>query len=382
MNSLRVLQVVTRMVRGGAQQVVLDLLERLPRGSYRQALVCGAGSADEAALLPRAERAAEEVIRVPGLVREVRPRADAAAVARLGALFRRRRPDVVHAHTYKAGVTASVAARLAGVPAVVFTPHGHIFARGSRIPGVPEGGRRLAALLWITRAAQCFAHRVTALSTADLEGQLALGLAPRSKYCVVRNGIDVDRFAAPPRRDLSGGPVIGAVGRFTEEKGHTHLVEAFARARVALPGARLVLVGYGELEADLRQRATSLGLDGAVRFAGERDSAEMLPGFDLFVQPSLYESQGLAILEAMAAGRPVVASDVGGVRDVVQEGETGLLVPPADPAALAGAIVRLARSPDLASSMADRARARVRELFTLDRMVEAYARLYRQILGR
>jgi len=171
------------------------------------------------------------------------------------------------------------------------------------------------------------------------------------------------------------------VGRLSEEKGHRHLIQAMPAVLRTLPNARLVLVGYGALEGELRGRASSLGLDGAVTFAGERDSAEMLPSFDLFVQPSLYESQGLALLEAMAAGVPSIATDVGGVADVVRHGETGLLVGPADPDALAGAIVRLAESPDLARELSQRAARHVRDHFSSGTMLDAYARLYRELVG-
>jgi glycosyltransferase involved in cell wall biosynthesis len=364
---LRIAQVLTRGVRGGALQVVRFLLDRLPREEFEQRLVCGPEAAPDGALV------------VPELQREIRPRQDAAALLRLTRIFAKERPDVVHAHTYKAGVLASVAGRIAGVPAVIFTPHGHIFSRGANIPGVP-GGLKLEALRWITRAAQGCADRITALSEPDLEQQVALGLSPASKYVVVRNGIDVERFARPRGRLFDGAPVIGAVGRFSAEKGHRYLIQAMPAVRRALPRARLVLVGYGEQEGDLKSRAAGLGLDGAVTFAGERDSADVLSSFDLFVQPSLYESQGLALLEAMAAGIPVIASEVGGIGDVVFHEESGLLVPPARPETLAAAIVRLAEAPELALRLAREASRRVREHFTLETMIGAYARLYRELV--
>ncbi len=382
MRRIRVLQVITRMVRGGAQTVVLELLERLPRGEFEQVLVCGgSGEGSDGAMIPRARRAAE-VVRIPELVREINPVGDALAAASLAKMFMSRRPQVVHAHTYKAGVVASVAARLAGVPAIVFSPHGHIFARGSQIPGVPSSPWKLSALRWITRAAQACAHRVTALSDADLREQIALGLASPSKYVVIRNGVDAGRFHAAPMRLVGDAPVIGSVGRFTAEKGHLCLVDAFAAVRACMPRSRLVLVGRGELEGAIRRRVVDLGLADSVEFPGEVDSAEVLPGFDIFVQPSLYEGQGLAVLEAMAAGRPVVAADVGGVRDAVRDGDTGLLVRAADPAALAGAILRLARDPGLGASLAARAREWVLESFSVDRMASDYARLYKELLGR
>jgi glycosyltransferase involved in cell wall biosynthesis len=368
MNPLRVFQVLTRCVRGGAHQVVRCLLDRLPREEFEQTLVCGPEAAPPGALV------------VPELVREIRPRTDAAALVRLTRIFAKERPDVVHAHTYKAGVLASVAGRIAGVPAVIFTPHGHIFSRGAGIPGVP-GGLKLDLLRWITRAAQACADRITALSTPDLDQQVALKLSPASKYVVVRNGIDVERFARPRQRAFDGSPVIGAVGRLSEEKGHRILLQAMASVIRELPRARLVIVGYGALEGELRGRASSLGLDGAVTFTGERDSAEMLPSFDLFVQPSLYESQGLALLEAMAAGVPAIATDVGGVADVVRDGETGLLVPGADPDALARAIVRVAGDAELGLALSRRASLRVRDHFSSETMLDAYARLYRELVA-
>lgn len=379
MRRLRVFQVITRMARGGAQRVVLELLGRLPREEFAPTLVCGEY---DGALLPEARATGVEVILVAGLVREVCLKADVAAWGRLAALFERRRPHVVHAHTYKAGMLASVAARWVGVPAVVLSPHGHVFSPGAGIPGVPAGGWKLGLLRGVTQAAQAWAHCVTALSEADLRQQVALGLGAISRYVVVPNGIDVDRYAAPRPRLFPGRPVVGAVGRFSPEKGHRVLVEAFARVRAVFPEARLILVGYGGEESELRQAAARAGLADAVIFPGERDSSEVLPSFDLFVQPSLYESQGLAILEAMAAGRPVIATDVGGVRDVVRDGETGLLVPPKDPGALAAALVELAKAPERAGALAARARAEVRERFSVNRMVASYAQLYRCLANR
>lgn len=358
MRPVRVLQVITRWVRGGARQVVRHLLDRLPAAEFEQTLVRGPDG-DAGGLV------------VPSLVREIRPVRDLDALGRLVLLFQDRRPDLVHAHTYKAGVLAAFAGRVAGVP-VLFTPHGHVFS--GAIPGVPRGGG-LDVLRWITKAAQACAARVTALSETDLRQQLDLGLAPAAKYAVVRNGIDAARFARGGGRLFPGEPVIGCVGRFAEEKGQAVLVEAMGHVLRALPGARLVLVGYGPLEAALRRRASPLGE--AVVFAGERDAAEVLGAFDLYVQPSFYESQGLAILEAMAAGVPVIATDVGGVRDAVIPGETGALVPAGDAAALARAIVATARDPARATRAA-RASARVRSEFHADRMAAAYASLYRE----
>ena len=363
MKRLRVVQVITRWVRGGARQVVQQLLDLLPSAEFEQTLLRGPDG-DAGGLV------------LPSLLRDISPWRDLEALARLTMFLQQRRPDLVHAHTYKAGVLAALAGRVAGVP-VILTPHGHVFSKGASIPGVP-GGTGLDVLRWVTRAAQACARRVTALSEADLREQLALRLAPASKYAVVRNGIDVRRFTPGGPRRFAGSPVIGCIGRFSPEKGQADLLDAMPEIRRALPEARLVLVGYGDLEAELRRRAAPLGE--AVEFAGERDAAEVLGSFDLYVQPSRYESQGLAILEAMAAGVPVVATDVGGVRDAVVPGETGVLVPAGDAGALARAVVATARDPGR-MSRASRASARVGEVFGAARIAAEYAALYREVSG-
>lgn len=363
MRRLRVVQVITRWVRGGARQVVQQLLDLLPSAAFEQSLVRGP-EGDPGGLV------------VPSLVREIRPWRDLDALSRLTLIFQQRRPDLIHAHTYKAGVLAAFAGRLAGVP-VILTPHGHVFAKGAAIPGVPAG-TGLDLLRWLTRAAQACAGRVTALSAADLREQLDLRLAPAAKYAVVRNGIDAARFAKGGPRRFEGAPVIGCVGRYSPEKGQGVLIDAMGDVLRAFPGARLVLVGYGALEGELRRRASTFGT--AIEFAGERDAAEVLGSFDLYVQPSLYESQGLSILEAMAAGVPVVATEVGGVRDAVIPGETGVLVAPGDAAALARAIVSTAGDPER-EARAARAAARVRSEFGAARMAADYAALYREVSG-
>ncbi len=367
--TVRVLHVITRMIQGGAQLIVRQLLDHLP---FEQALVCGSeGSVDGI-------RAPSFV--VPDLVREVSPRRDFRAVAALYRIIRRWRPTVVHSHTYKSGVVASVAARAASVPGIVFTPHGHIFASDSRIPGVPTGGAKLEALRWVTRLAQMCADRITALSESDLAQQVRHRLSPRSKYLVVPNGVEAEAFqngkADRAKWGLNGfRPLLGTVGRLTSEKGHEVLLEAMPRIRSAIPSAGLAIVGGGELDGALRSRAGE-----GVRMLGHVPSRQVLSCFDLYVHPSFYESQGLAILEAMAAGKPVVATDAGGVRDVVSHGETGLLVPPGNSRALAEAVLRLASDPAEGARLAANARRRVQSEFSLRAMLERYASLYRSLL--
>lgn len=380
--AIRLSFVITRLIRGGAQRIVLTLLERLDRSRFDIELVTGAQTGSEGSFLADAERLGLPVRVVPALAREIHPLRDASAIGALWRHFRRVSPHIVHAHTYKACVLGAFAARAAGVPRVILSPHGHIFEPEAGIPGVPRAGARLYALRELTRAAQRCADRVLALSEEDLRGQLRYGLAPRSRYRVIQNGIACPAEAdVRPRPRVAGrGPVIGSVGRLTREKGHALLLEGIARLRPRCPTLRVRIVGGGPEEAALREQARRAGLDDCVEWAGHRsDVMRQLAEMDVYVHPALYEGQGLAILEAMACGRPVIATAVGGVPAVVRDGETGVLVPPRDPAALAEAVERLWNDPARAERLARNARAFVEKAFPVEAMVKAYERLYRDL---
>lgn len=383
--SIRITHVITRLIRGGAQRVVLTLLERLDRSRFRLELVTGPQTGSEGSFFPEAERLRLPVRVIPELTREVHLVRDAVATVRLARHLRRSRPHIVHAHTSKACVVSTLAARAAGVPYVVLSPHGHIFEPRAGIPGVPTPGVRLGLLRDLTRVAQRCADRVVALSEEDLHEQLRYALAPRSRYRVIRNGIVLPPGPAQgPRARVPGrGPVVGSVGRLTREKGHGLLLDAVARLRPRCPGLRAQIVGGGPDAENLRRRAQALGIAEAVEWRGHRaDVFQELAAMDLYVHPALYEGQGLAILEAMACGRPVIATAVGGVPAVVRDGETGVLVPPHDPEAMARAIEALWRDPARAERLARSARAYVERTFPIRAMVQAYEQLYKGLLER
>lgn len=212
------------------------------------------------------------------------------------------------------------------------------------------------------------------------------------KYVTIHNGIDPDRFTAGRR--LTGSelglqeklPVIGTVCRLSEpEKGLTVLLQAMARLAEpsGSPGCQLIIVGEGPSSKRLRDLGEELGVAPWVRFVGaRRDVADLLPLTDVFVLPSLSEGFGIAIVEAMAAGRPVVATAVGGIPEIVLQGETGLLVPPGDPGALAGAVRQLLEQPDRAAAMGAKGRQRARERFSIATVVRRHEDLYETLIAR
>ena len=209
-----------------------------------------------------------------------------------------------------------------------------------------------------------------------------------AKTVVIYNGVDdlASRPAEPAPSETTrpepGRPTAVCIASLRPKKGHAHLLEAFRQVVARVPAARLLIVGEGPLRDELRRLAARLGLDGTAVFTGYRpDVADLLRAADLFVLASREEGMPNALLEAMSAGLPSVVTNVGGVPEVVEEGRTGYLVPPADPAAMAQRLATLLEDPQLRSRMGVEARLRFEASFTLQRMVAAYESLYGQVLA-
>ena len=376
-NRIRVLHVITRLVIGGAQENTLLTVGRLDRERYEVTLASGPTTGPEGSLEDRLP-AMSAFERIPGLVRRPHPVQDAAALARLYALMRRDRYQIVHTHTTKAGILGRMAARLARVPVVLHTPHGHAFH--DYLDGTGSAAlRRLER--WLAR----LTDQIVCLTAAERDDHLRLGIGHPEQFEVIHSGVDVERFrsarpdAAVKRRQLGlppTGPLVGCVARLVRVKGVHHLLEAVPRIRAAVPGATVVYVGDGPLRPELERRADLLGLNGGVAFLGvRRDVAEIMPLFDLVVLPSLNEGMGKAAVEAMAAGRPVVGSRISGIQDVVRDGETGFLVPPGDPDGLARAIIRCLANPALGRTMGRQGQAQA-GAYGIDTMMAKIDRLY------
>ena len=313
---------------------------------------------------------------------------DARALAELVRLFRRLRPDIVHTHNPKPGVYGRLAARLAGVPAVVNTVHGLYATPDDR-------WARRAVVYGVERAASMCSQAELVQNPEDLDTLGRLGVPP-AKLVLLGNGVDLRRFrpvpppaAAPARRALGvvdGQVVVGMVGRLVWQKGFRDLFAAADLLRRRRPEVRVVVVGPrdpdkadGLGEADLAA-ARALG---NVTFLGERRDVEALyPGFDLFVLPSYREGFPRSAMEASACGVPVIATDIRGCREVVDPGVTGLLVPPGQPEALAEAVDQLAGDPARRRAMGRAARQRAEAEFDDRRVVSITLDVYRRLLGR
>jgi glycosyltransferase involved in cell wall biosynthesis len=277
--------------------------------------------------------------------------------AKLVALLRRVRPRI--AHVVDVWPQALIASRLARVPRVLVTHHTPELPRHDNL-----AGRAWLWAGWLTKPEVVY----TSASDRDRDG--------RRPSHVVPLGIDLDRFAVGKPVLPKNGPLVGNVGRLAPQKDHATLLEAIALVRERRPDVRLVLVGDGELRVELERQAAALGLAESVLLLGERhDVPDLLASIDVFANASRYEGLCLAVIEAQAAGVPVVATPVGGIRETIVDGETGLLVPPGDHRALADAISRLLDDRHLATRLASAARL-VAERYSERRMIDETLRLY------
>ncbi len=388
MERAKVIHVITRLDNGGSAQNTLLTAIRHDRPRFEPLVVVGdagpwndqGGRQATEANCRKLEKAGVRWTMIPSLGRTIQPLRDVSTFWSLVRLFRRERPHVVHTHTSKAGVLGRLAAWFARVPVVVHTPHGHVF--------YGHFGRLASWLfLQVERLLAPMSTKLIALTEAERDEHLARAVGTSRQFAVVPSGIELSRFRNVEKRRPSWfacsdeATVIGSVGWFTPVKGHAYLIEAFAKVRARVRNVFLVLVGNGRELENLMALSKRLELEQAIRFITDcQDVAQCLAGMDLYVQPSLNEGMGRALIEAMAAGLPVIATSVGGIPAVVEDRRNGLLVPPGDVQALAAALFALLDSPELARTLAAAAGRTVGERFGAGAMVEAIEAHYDQAL--
>jgi len=396
MDRVRVVHVITRFDKGGSAENTFLTVTGLNPARYETYLLAGSDGQDTAAAVstPSAESAAAEenmarvqaagvkTFIVPELVRPVAPLRDLRAFLRIRGLIRRLAPQIVHTHTSKAGIIGRLAAFSAGVPVVVHTPHGHVFwgyfgAVASRF------------FITLEKSASRLTDRLIMLTGQEKADHLRYRIAPPDKFVVIHSGVCLEPFLQitiadrRPDSDPAFPPdsfVIGTIGRLTAIKGQRYLLEAAAGLLREIPELICIIVGEGELRRELAARAASLGMGERAFFPGwRRDVPSYMAALDLFVMPSLNEGMGRVVVEAMAAGRAVIASDVGGLRDLVVHGENGLLVPPGNAAALAAAIRTLYRDPKRRRIMGQNGRMKA-PAFSAAAMIKKIDELYMNLL--
>jgi glycosyltransferase involved in cell wall biosynthesis len=377
---IRVAAVIEALGRGGAERLLVDTARGLDRARYSLDVYTLFEARRDYAPALKELGIREVCLGLPG------PRRLPSAALRLHALLREHEPDLVHTHLYAANQVGRVAARLRRLP-VLSTYHDAdyepIVCAGN--PGLSRTTQLLLQLLDIASVVLSRA-RIVAVSdyvAASVQRRLRV---PASRTTVIHNGVDTTLFRpdmherAKTRTQLglsASRRVLICVGRMTPQKGQTTLIRAMARVRRSLPESQLLLVGEGGSRPDNEALSGRLALTEAISFLGARwDVADLLRASDLLVLPSLHEGFGLVLAEALATGLPVVAARIGPVPEVVTHQTTGLLVPPSDPEALAGAILELLANESRRARMGVRARADAVERFSLPKMVRALEDLY------
>jgi glycosyltransferase involved in cell wall biosynthesis len=354
--------VVESMRRGGAETVVVEHVRRA--AADVEPLVCALNHGGPALELARAAGAPVFVLD------KSHP---AAGVAALAALIRREGVQLVNGHNASGGLYAALAARLAGSPPVYRTEHTiHYPGRHSMLYPVLEP------------LATALTRRVVCVCQAVLESHVSRLPWAARRFVTVANGISPAPHTRPRedvRRELGVAPgqrLVLSVGSLTRQKAQHVLVEAFVAASANAPGVRLVIAGDGPLRPQLETRIDALGAGARVMLAGAReDAADLMQACDLFVLSSEREGLPMTVLEAMRAGRAVVSTRIGGTGEAVVDGETGVLVPVGDAAALARALTTLLADPERCRVLGEAGRRRWTERFTAARMVAATEALYR-----
>ncbi len=376
MARINVLHIIAKLELGGAQLNTLYTLKNLDRQRFNPLLATGC----QGILVEEAKKMkGVEVIFLPEFRREINPVLDVITLLKLYHLCRRRKIHIVHTHGSKAGILGRWAGRFARVAIIIHTVHGWGF-NDYQIPLV----RNLFILL--EKLTARITTKLIAVAEANRDRGLAEGVGNPSQYTVIRSGIELAKFKSA-RVDLDSKrqelglrpsmPVVAMVACFKPQKGPLDFVEVAGMVSVDFSEVQFLLVGDGVLRRRIEERIKRLGLEDKVALAGwRRDIPEIMATIDILVLTSLWEGLPRVILEAMGSAKPVVATDVGGNREVVIDGETGFLVPADDPSVMAQGVLSLLRDPARAATMGKDGRERLSQEFDIKFMVEKLAELY------
>jgi glycosyltransferase involved in cell wall biosynthesis len=365
----RVCLVIDHLGMGGAQRQMIELAKRLPPEHWQPVVV---SLSTEKTVFASELRAAG----IPCHLIDQRGAADWRCLFRLTRLMRRMKPAVVHTWLFTADTYGRLAARACGIRRVVC-------AMRNTIDDLP----------WHYRLVNRFLSRSTAIVTINAEaireGLVRAGGIPDQKIRTIHNGITLDSDEPSGSQSLpegwpagGGNGVVGMVARLSPQKDHRTLLEAASQIQSEMPQASWVLIGDGPQRAAIEGWIRDLGLQERVVMLGQRENARALMArMSVFVLSTHYEGCSNAVMEAMAAGVPVVATDVGGNRELIAHEQTGFLVPPRDAQALAQAVLKLLRDPAMAQGMGQRARARMKNEFSMESAACKTQSLYKELMG-
>lgn len=378
MKKLKILHIITNLPVGGAQDNTLITVEGLDKGRYDVSLM----SASDGRWLDRARKIDDiRLIFIEELIRKIDLFYDLIALVKIYRIIKKGNYDIVHTHSSKPGFSGRIAARLAGVPYIIHTVHGFPF-NDFMNPLMRK------FFIYLERYLSKLTDILITVSKLNLKKVIELNIAPARKLVNIYSGIRFEKFNVPvdieeKKRNLGidvSQKVIGMVGRLSAQKAPQYFIKSIPGIRERFPQARFIIVGDGELRNELEELIRSLDLTAVVKIFGFRDDVpEILQILDIYVLSSCWEGLGRSLTEAMFLSRPVVATAVEGVPELVIDEETGLLVPPRDAEAIAQAVIRLLDHPEYARRLGENAHNKIVSHFSADTMITEIDRLYQRI---
>jgi len=375
-----VLHIITRLDRGGAADIVLELARMLADDGVKVGIVVGKTVEPQENIDSYRNRTGIPVFIVPCLVRNVSPLRDIHAFLKIRKIIHQFKPNIVHTHTSKAGIIGRFAAWLSETRYIVHTPHGHIFY------GYYNA---LATSLFVSieRLAAKVTDKITLLTQQELNEHLRMKIGPAYLFTVISSGIDVKRFSEGDgfsvRTELGwqDKKIVGWIGRLVPVKDCATFIRTAALIRDRIQDVRFMVVGDGEDRDMLVQLVKELELDGRLVFLGYRsDVPSLMKAIDVFVLSSLNEGFGRVLVEAMAAGVVIVSTRVGGTIDVIEDGISGILVPPSDPKSIADAVCEVLENHELRERLVEGG-LRCAPLFNIRTMVNKFEDLYAKLFS-
>jgi len=375
---------------GSAQNTLLTCIGLSDRyelilvyGLSRESKMTRAESRSVARKIAVAEKKGVKCIPLPYLMRRIDPFQDFRAFIALCKLMRKEQPDIVHTHSSKAGLLGRWAAWITGVPFIVHTPHGHVFFGhfGPVLSKIFFLAEKLTALITV---------RMIALTEGEKNDYIELSIIQPESIDIIHSGVDIERYKNAQvnieEKKISLGLnsnnlVVGTVGWLLPIKGPMILLKAMSRIWQDRSDVELVYVGKGDLEEALKRQTLKMGVSEKVKFLGWRDDVhEIIPVFDLFVLPSQNEGMGRVLVEAMAAGKPVVGSNVGGIPDLIKNGQNGFLFESGDINGLSAVIEKLLLDKNMRHAMGKRGQS-LAQNFSEAKMIEKIDALYASLLS-
>lgn len=383
MEKIKVAQIITRLDRGGSTDVVLLIASKLNQIGYQTTLISGFTVDPPENMEEYISRAGVKRICIHRLRREINPFNDFLALVKLYRIIRKEKFDIVHTHTSKAGLLGRMAAWLARTPIIFHHPHGHVFYGYF-------GSLTSKAIILMEKLSALFTDRIFTLTELGKKDHIKFKIGPAEKFLPVYCGIELSKFSdvkidpVQKKKEFEISPhelVVGMVARLVPVKGCEYFIKACAQVKKEISNTKFMLIGDGPMKDELKRLSSQLGISESIIFTGNRnDVPELLNIFDLFVLSSLNEGLGRVLIEAQACGKPVVATNVGGIPEVVKDGQTALLVPSKNVSRLAQAVVSLLKDESRARKMGEAGRKWVDAKFSSELMMEKITQSYDEFI--